>query len=153
MTEDAMLRTPVCDDLGVDVRTRFLATSEMAVDQSWKDRIVAADAAEAVKVVHAERVMPPFTIPQIGQAFVPRCLRTPLTDQLEADPDSVDPAQAGPQLVQAILEGCGHEFLPFTGQSAALVHDVVPATELMARLLDEMNSALERVNSVATTAG
>jgi hypothetical protein len=114
---------------------------------------VAADAADAVKVVHAERVMPPFTIPQIGTPFAPRCLRTPLTDQLEADPDSVDPAQAGPQLVQAIREGRGHEFVPFTGQSAALVHDVVPATELMTRLIDEMHRALARVNSVVTTEG
>jgi nitronate monooxygenase/enoyl-[acyl-carrier protein] reductase II len=136
---------------GVCLGTRFLATSEMAVDQSWKDRIVAADAADAVKVAHAERVMPPFTIPQIGTPFAPRCLRTPFTDQLEADPDSVDLAQAGPQLVQAILEGRGHEFVPFTGQSAALVHDVVPAAELMNRLLDEMNGALDRVNSLRSS--
>ena len=71
--------------------------------------------------------MPPFTIPQIGTPFAPRCLRTPLTDQLESDPDSVDPAKAGPQLLQAILEGRGHECLTFTGQSAEMVHDVVPA--------------------------
>lgn len=138
---------------GVSLGTRFLATAEMAVDRSWKDRIVAADAADAVKVVHAERVMPPFTIPQIGVPFAPRCLRTPLTDQLEADPDSVDPAQAGPRLVRSILEGRGHELLPFTGQSAALVHDVVPAAELMTRLLDELIGALVHVNAVVTTDG
>jgi enoyl-[acyl-carrier protein] reductase II len=136
---------------GVSLGTRFLATPEMAVDRSWKDRIVSADAGDAVKVAHAERVMPPFTIPQIGPPFAPRCLRTPLTDRLETDPDSVDPAQAGPHLVQAIREGRGHEFLPFTGQSAALVHDIVPTAELMARLLDETYRALARVNSVLST--
>jgi enoyl-[acyl-carrier protein] reductase II len=40
--------------------TRFLASVEMTIDSSWKNRIVAADAADAVKVPHNERVMPLF---------------------------------------------------------------------------------------------
>jgi len=43
--------------------TRFLATDEMAIDPSWKARIREASATDAVKVPHAERVMPPFTLP------------------------------------------------------------------------------------------
>ena len=133
---------------GVSLGTRFLATHEMTIDQVWKNRILAADALDAVKVPHAERVMPPFTLPQTGAPFTPRSLRTPLIEQLETDPDSVHPDHAGPQLVQAIRAGRGHEFLPFTGQSAGLIHDIVPAAELLARLITETIDALRRANAV-----
>ena len=136
---------------GVSLGTRFLATHEMTIDQAWKNRIVAADALDAVKVPHAERVMPPFTLPQTGAPFTPRSLRTPLIEQLETDPDSVRPDHAGPQLVQAIRAGRGHQFLPFTGQSAGLVHDIVPAAELLDRLVTETVEALRGANSAVAS--
>jgi hypothetical protein len=111
---------------GVVLGTRFLAGAEMGIDQSWKDRIVTADATDAVKVPNGERVLPPFTfeLPQ-GKPPAPRALQTPLTDRLESDPGSVDPATVVPSLVAAIRAGGGHDQLPFTGQSAALVDDVL----------------------------
>jgi enoyl-[acyl-carrier protein] reductase II len=135
---------------GVSLGTRFLATHEMTIDQAWKNRILAADALDTVKVPHAERIMPPFTLPQPGAPATPRSLRTPLIEQLETDPDSVHPEHAGPQLVQAILAGRGHEYLPFTGQSAGLIHDIVPASELMDRLIAETTDAIARANAVLT---
>jgi nitronate monooxygenase/enoyl-[acyl-carrier protein] reductase II len=79
---------------GVSLGTRFLASTEMCIDQTWKQRIVDASAVEAVKVPHSERVMPPFTLPQAaGVPFAPRALRTALIDQLESDPTAVDPAE------------------------------------------------------------
>jgi hypothetical protein len=36
----------------------------------------------------------------------------------------------------------GHDLLPFTGQSAVLVRDVVPAAELVTRLVRETETAL-----------
>jgi nitronate monooxygenase/enoyl-[acyl-carrier protein] reductase II len=127
--------------------TRFLATDEMAIDPAWKARIRDASALDAVKVPHAERVMPPFTLPQIGMPLAPRALRTPLIEQLESEPESVDPAEVGPRLLEAIRAGGGHDLLPFTGQSAGLVHDVVPAAELVRRLVQETRMALERASS------
>ena len=117
--------------------TRFLASTEMTIDQHWKDRIVAAGASDAVKVPHSERVMPPFTLPQLGPAFAPRALRTDLIDRLETDPDSVDPAEVGPQLLAAVRAGGGHDLLPFAGQSVALIHDIAPAGQLVDRLINE----------------
>ena len=133
---------------GVSLGTRFLATTEMTIDTAWKDRIVAASALDAVKVPHAERVMPPFTLPQVGVPFAPRALRTELIDRLEADPASVDPAEVGPQLLAAVRAGGGHELLPFAGQSAQLVHEIAPAAELVARLVADAATALARANRV-----
>jgi enoyl-[acyl-carrier protein] reductase II len=127
---------------GACLGTRFLATDEMSIDPAWKDRIVRAAARDAIKVAHAERVLPPFNLPQVGRPFSPRSLRTPLTDALETAPETVDPATWGPKLLQAVRSGRGHEELPFTGQSTGLVHDIVPAAELIARLVAETEAAL-----------
>jgi enoyl-[acyl-carrier protein] reductase II len=127
---------------GASLGTRFLATEEMHIAPEWKARIVAADAVDAVKVAHAERVMPPFTLPQTGIPFAPRALRTPLTDQLESDPGSVEPEVLGPQLLQAVKSGGGHDLLPFAGQSAGLVDEIVPAADLVRRLVRETEAAL-----------
>jgi enoyl-[acyl-carrier protein] reductase II len=86
--------------------------------------------------------MPPFNLPQIGAAFAPRALRTPLIEALENRPERVDPAAVGPQLVEVIRAGGGQDELPFTGQSVELVHDIVPAGQLVHRLWQECQAAL-----------
>ena len=127
---------------GAWLGTRFLATTEMTVHPVWKERLVASHARDAIKVPHAERVLPPFNVPQVGAPFAPRALRTPLTDALEREPEQVDPTEVGPELVRELRSGGGHDDLPFTGQSVELVHDIVPAAELVARLWDECRAAL-----------
>jgi enoyl-[acyl-carrier protein] reductase II len=92
--------------------------------------------------------MPPFTLPQAGVPFAPRALRTELIEQLEGDPASVDPAEVGPQLLAAVRAGGGHELLPFAGQSSQLVHEIVPSGELVARLVADAATALERAGVV-----
>jgi hypothetical protein len=82
--------------------------------------------------------------PQVGEPFAPRALRTPLIEQLESEPQAVDPSVAGPAAVAAIRAGGGEELLPFAGQSAGLIHEVLPARELIRRLLSQAQAALER---------
>ena len=130
---------------GVLVGTRFLASTEMSVNDAWKQRVVEAGALDAVKVPHSERVLPPYNRP--GGPADPRALRTPLIDRLGADPESVDPAAAGPELLAALREDRAHEYLPFTGQSAALIHDVKPAAEIMGELVEGAEAALARALS------
>ncbi|ONH29469.1 NAD(P)H-dependent flavin oxidoreductase [Pseudofrankia asymbiotica] len=129
---------------GVLMGTRFLASSEMGIDPVWKERIVAADATEAVKVTHSEYVLPPFTLDlPPGPPPAPRALRTPLIDQLAADPGAVDAAEFRATFMVDVRANRGHDVLPFTGQSAALVHDVAPAAEIISRLLAETETALQ----------
>jgi nitronate monooxygenase/enoyl-[acyl-carrier protein] reductase II len=130
---------------GAVLGTRFLASTEMRIAAEWKERILEADATDAVKVLHSERVLPPFTLDlPPGEPPAPRALRTPLIDQLENDPASVDPDDMIPTLVRAIRANGGHDLLPFTGQSAALVHDVRPAADIVATLVREADNALGR---------
>jgi enoyl-[acyl-carrier protein] reductase II len=125
---------------GACLGTRFLASTEMTIADEWKERIVASDALDAVKVPNSERIMPPFTLP--ARPAAPRCLSTPLIDQLRDAPEYVDSAEYGAKLVRAILDGRGHEYLPFTGQSAGLIHDIEPAAVILDRLIAEADAAL-----------
>ena len=120
---------------GVSMGTRFLASAELDVAEEWKRRVVEADALDAVKVVNSERVLPPFTRP--GSKVEPRALSTPLIEQLREHPDWIDPAAVGPRIRASVLEGGGDEYLPFAGQSAGLIHEVLPAAEIVRRVVAE----------------
>jgi enoyl-[acyl-carrier protein] reductase II len=130
---------------GASLGTRFLAATEMPIVAEWKQRIVAADALDAVKVINSERVMPPFNRP--GGPAEPRALTTPLTTQLREHPEWVDPKLMGARLREALLAGRGDEYLPFTGQSAGLIGDVLPAAEIVARVVAEAEEALSRARA------
>jgi enoyl-[acyl-carrier protein] reductase II len=56
---------------GANIGTRFLASTEAGIPQSWKQDIVEAESEDAVKVDFADAVFPPA--PADGYAVVPAC--------------------------------------------------------------------------------
>jgi nitronate monooxygenase/enoyl-[acyl-carrier protein] reductase II len=112
------------------------------VHPDWKRRVVDAQALDAVKVVNDDSIMPPYSRP--GVRSQARALETPLITALREHPDAVDPAVAGPTLIAAIRAGRGDQFLPFAGQSAALVHEILPAAEILRRTVSDAELALHR---------
>lgn len=54
-----------------------------------------------------------------------------------------------PKLIGELRANRGHDLLPFTGQSAALVHEVLPAAEVVSRLVAEARAALDTATSWA----
>jgi enoyl-[acyl-carrier protein] reductase II len=124
---------------GVSMGTRFLASEELGIAEAWKRRIVEADATDAVKVVNSERVLPPYTRP--GSRLEPRSLRTPLVEQLRDHPEWIDPVAVGSRIRASVLEGRGDEYLPFAGQSAGLIGEVLPAAEIVRRVAAEAEAA------------
>jgi nitronate monooxygenase/enoyl-[acyl-carrier protein] reductase II len=120
---------------GVSMGTRFLASEELGIADAWKRRVVEADATDAVKVVNSERVLPPYSRP--GSRVEPRALRTPLIEQLREHPEWIDPAAVGPRIRASVAAGGGDEYLPFAGQSAGLIHEVLPAAEIVRRVVAE----------------
>jgi enoyl-[acyl-carrier protein] reductase II len=125
---------------GVSMGTRFLASEELGIDEAWKRRIVAAEAGDAVKVPNSDRVLPPYNRP--GARVEPRAIRTPLIDTLREHPEWIDPRVMGPRLRDAVLDGGGHEQLPFAGQSVGLIDEVLPAAEIVRRVLAEAEAAV-----------
>lgn len=130
---------------GVSMGTRFLASAELAIADEWKRRILEADALDAVKVANSERVLPPYNRP--GARVEPRALRTPLIAQLASHPEWIDPAAMGLRLRDAVMAGRGDEYLPFAGQSVGLIDDVLPAAEIVSRVVAEAEAALAAVRA------
>jgi enoyl-[acyl-carrier protein] reductase II len=54
-----------------------------------------------------------------------------------------------PRFLHEERENRGHDLLPFTGQSAGLVHDIPSAADLVTRLIAEAETSLESATSAA----
>ena len=130
---------------GVNIGTRFLASVEADVSDDWKLRIVEAESEDVVRAEFAPALMP---TPQWDGAYdvLPRVLRTPFVDEWNDRLDDV-PGEAGrlrDEVMAAARDGRLHELIPFTGQSAGLVHDVASVSEILTRMVDEAERILAR---------
>lgn len=130
---------------GVVMGTRFLASTEMHIAQEWKDAIVSADARDTVKIDFANAVMPPFS-EGAYTTMAPRVLRNALVNRRlgNAEGAAAEAERLRGEILAAIRSDRFHEYLPFTGQSAALIHDVLIAAEIMARTVAGAEEALKR---------
>ena len=93
-----------------------------------------------MKVPHSERVLPPYNRP--GGPADPRSLRTPLIDASARTRSRSTPPSMGPELLASLREDRSHEYIPFAGQSAALVHEIKPAAEIIRELVAGAEAAL-----------
>ena len=55
------------------------------------------------------------------------------------------------EIESALRERRIHELLPFAGETAGLLHDVLPAAEIVRRMVDEAQRALELGGILADT--
>ena len=129
---------------GVNLGTRFLATTEMRITDEWKKAIVAADPLDAVKVDFAPFVLPPLS--PGGVPAVPRVLRTSFVDRWNADLAGAErtASELRDQIRGAASENRLEELLPFAGQSAALIRDIAPAAVVINRVIAETEATLRR---------
>jgi nitronate monooxygenase/enoyl-[acyl-carrier protein] reductase II len=137
---------------GVNVGTRFVASTEMRASDAWKQAIVAADATDAVKLTFAALVMPPYT-DGAYTTMTPRALRNAFVDTWNADVAGAEARseQLAAEVMAAVGGGSLEELLPFTGQSAALVRDVRPAAEILDTMVREAEEALAAASRRSTS--
>ena len=128
---------------GVNVGTRFLASGEAGAHEEWKQRIVEIESQEAVRFEAWRAIMPPG---EGGYEVVPRVIRTDFVSEWERQPEEAlrQAERLQAEILASIQRGRPHELTPFTGQSAGLIDDVLPAAEIVRRLVDEAEDALER---------
>jgi nitronate monooxygenase/enoyl-[acyl-carrier protein] reductase II len=127
---------------GANIGTRFLASAEASAPSAWKEAILAGESEDAVRFVTWQAIMPPARAG--AYEVVPRVLVTPFVHAWQDRPqDATDQAeQLRGEIFRALREGRAHELVPFTGQTAGLVDDILPAAEIVRRLVAEAEQVL-----------
>jgi enoyl-[acyl-carrier protein] reductase II len=129
---------------GANVGTRFLASEEATADEGWKRTILGAESEDAVRFEAWEGIFPPAG----GGAYatVPRVLRTPFVEEWSGRTREarMEAGRLRDEVLSAIKGRTTHELLPFTGQTAGMVHEVSPAGEIVERMVAEAERALAR---------
>jgi nitronate monooxygenase/enoyl-[acyl-carrier protein] reductase II len=137
---------------GVNLGTRFLASVEAPVSEAWKRAIVSAQSEDAVKVNFWNDVMPQPG--RGGYGTIPRAIRTSFWDRWA--PHQAEAAQRADEiraeLGAALSQGRFDEYVPFAGETAGLIRDVLPVAEIVRRLVEETTETLGRASALLTPA-
>ena len=74
--------------------------------------------------------------------------RTAFVEEWEGRPEEArrEAARLRAELVSAIRQRRPHELLPFTGQTAGMVRDILPAAEIVRAMVTGAGQALERAS-------
>ena len=135
----------------VSMGTRFLASTEFAGSDDWKKMILDAGPEDTVQTDALDPIMPPYTLAKSWNGKG-RMLRTRFLEKWEgrADELSARADELGPEMIDAILAGNGHEYSPFAGQSVGLIEDILPAAQIVGRTVAQAHNALARARDTAT---
>jgi len=121
----------------VQLGTRFIATPEASVHENYKRAVLAAD-------VHQTALVGPRGLPirQLQNAFSEKYRQAERAGAPAAELDAIFKSAS---LKQAALEGDVEWGKVEAGQSAGLVDEILPAAEVMRRLVAELEEARERL--------
>ena len=128
---------------GVNIGTRFLASVEAPISEMWKKAIISANSEDAVKVEVWNDIFP-----RRAAAYdtVPRAIRTPFIEKWQKSREAAqrDAERLRAEVISAIQQGKMEEFIPWAGQTAGLVHEVLPAAEIVKRIMANAEEALRQ---------
>jgi nitronate monooxygenase/enoyl-[acyl-carrier protein] reductase II len=128
---------------GANVGTRFLASEEAASHPAWREQIVASESEDAVRFESWGEFFPPAS--DSAYHVVPRVLPTDFVERWrDRDEARANADDLRSQVVDAARRRAPHEIVPFTGQTTGLIRDVLPAREIIERMVREAEDALER---------
>lgn len=133
---------------GVNLGTRFLASDESPVGDTWKRAIVASASESWVQVGLLNDLEPnPGTL---GYGTRVRALRTAFIDRWQRrwDEGRADPATALAEIARAESDGRLDDLFVFGGQSAGIITDVLPAAEIVRTLTADAEQALADIHEL-----
>jgi enoyl-[acyl-carrier protein] reductase II len=133
---------------GANVGTKFLASEEASADESWKRAILEAESENVVRFEVFKESLPSRS--DRAYETVPRVMRTAFVEEWEGRPEEArrEAERLRAELMSAIRQRRPHELLPFTGQTAGIVHDILPAAEIVRAMVTEAEQALERASAL-----
>ena len=124
----------------VQLGTRFIATPEASVHENYKRAVLQADVHETTLVGRGG-----LPIRMLKNAF---STKYQAAERQGAAPAELDALYKGSSLKQAALDGDIEWGKVEAGQSAGLVDEILPAAEVMRRLVAELEEARKRLGSL-----
>lgn len=127
---------------GANIGTRFLASNEASASEVWKQAVLTTESEDVIRFEVWKEIMPaasPGAYPT-----VPRVLPTSFIDEWRERPDEArrQAERLRGEIMDAVREGQVHEMAPFAGQTAGMVHDILPAAEIVRRIVAEAERTL-----------
>ena len=133
---------------GANVGTRFLASEEASADDTWKRAILQTESEDVVRFEVFKEILPSTS----DRAYdtVPRVMRTPFVEEWQGRPEEArkEGERLRAELMSAVQRHRPDELVPFTGQTAGLIHDILPAAEIVRTMITEAEQALERASTL-----
>jgi enoyl-[acyl-carrier protein] reductase II len=124
----------------VQLGTRFIATPEASVHENYKKAVLAADVHQTTLVGRGG-----LPIRQLKNAF---SAKYEAAERAGAAQEELDRIYKNSSVKQAALDGDVEWGKVEAGQSAGLIDDILPAAELMRRLVAELEQATRRLGSL-----
>jgi enoyl-[acyl-carrier protein] reductase II len=133
---------------GANVGTRFLASHEASADEAWKQSILEARSQDAVRFEAWTEIFPPAG--EGAYETVPRVMRTSFVEEWQRRPEEVrrEAQRLRGELMSVVRERKPHELVPFTGQTAGMIHDVLAASEIVHEMVSKAEEALRRTSQL-----
>src|SRR5215813_13280400 len=131
---------------GVNLGTRFIASTEAPAPKEWKQAITAAKSEDAIKVDVLNDISP---IPGTkGFPTVPRSLPTAFLDEWSSKREEArrERDRLRGQIVSTTQAGRQHECVLWAGQTAGGIKDVLPVATIMRQLIEDAEAALSRAS-------
>ena len=127
---------------GANVGTRFVASKEAGATDGWKRLVVDARSEDAVRFETWSAIMPPAR----GYEVVPRVIRTDFVARWQgrAEEAARDAERLREEILTSISQKRPEHVTPFTGQTAGLIREVLPAAEIVRAMVADAAAALER---------
>jgi enoyl-[acyl-carrier protein] reductase II len=133
--------------VGVNLGTRFIASTEAPAPKEWKEAITAAQSEDAIKVEVINDISPlPGTA---GFNTVLRSLHTAFLDEWSAKREQArrERDRLRALIVSTTQAGHQHECLLTAGQTVGGINEILSVNEIMRRLVAETEAALSSVTT------
>ena len=129
---------------GANVGTRFLASEEASDDDSWKRRILATESEDVIRFEVWREIFPPAS--EDAYETMPCVMRTSFVEEWQRSPEEArrEAERLRGEVISVVRQRRPHELVPFTGQTAGIIRDILPAGEIVGRMIVEAEQALER---------
>jgi enoyl-[acyl-carrier protein] reductase II len=136
---------------GVNLGTRFIASTEAPAPNEWKQAITAANSENAIKVDVLNDISPiPGTM---GFPTIPRSLPTAFLEEWNGKREEArrERDRLRGQIVSTTQAGRQHECVLWAGQTAGGIKEILPVATIMRRIIEETEAALLRAPTFVKT--